>query len=168
MGQMNPVAYCPKGGRFGPIGPNPPKGGTDKTKPIPNTSYGINPNLVEYDWFQNDDEGGSGGGQDSKAYGPLGQIQEPGKVCLWIEAIKNRVYTKRANVTGPHFSKEKIPPGSAPPVEDIYPVWVQHGRANVVYIDQHMAWKKVEEEIPDWNSQFWKYTETDKPDPDWK
>jgi prepilin-type N-terminal cleavage/methylation domain-containing protein len=141
-GKLNPVAYCPKGGRLGPIGSTTPEGNQ-------NISYGINPDLIEDWWLSN--------GHAEKSSLPLAQVKEPGKVCLWIEANKDRVYDKRDSMSGRHFSNKRevgVEPSST---IGKYTVWKDLGKANFSCVDGHIASLNVAKQTPSWSCRFWNH-----------
>jgi prepilin-type N-terminal cleavage/methylation domain-containing protein len=143
-GKMNPVAYCPKGGIFGEIGPNVPNSFQF------NFSYGLNPDLGEDWWLTN--------GNPDRCSVPLSQIKNPAQVCLWIESNKIKAYVRGEAVTGRHFSRSKTPALTPGPTSGPYSVYQYEGRVNVVYIDQHIASFKLPEEIPWWSCSFWDHS----------
>jgi prepilin-type N-terminal cleavage/methylation domain-containing protein/prepilin-type processing-associated H-X9-DG protein len=141
-GKMNLAGYCPKGGKFGELGANVSGTGGD----ISNISYGINPELGEDWWISN--------GSKDKCNIPLAQVAAPARVGLWIEANKSKVYEKGANISGRHFSTEKIVSTDEPSVGK-YPVWQNLGRANISFVDGHLASFRVPDEVPKWSCYFW-------------
>jgi type II secretory pathway pseudopilin PulG len=155
-GLMNSVAYCPQGGRFNDKGPNT-KG---KNHILANTSYGINPDLITNKWFDVHEE-------PDRNDVPLSQIRNPAKVCLWIESCRVSAYPRFTSPSGRHFAREKVI-YSDDPVIDGLPVYQSYGKANVVYMDQHISIRDIKKELPDGNSKFWRYARDDKPDPYWK
>jgi prepilin-type N-terminal cleavage/methylation domain-containing protein len=156
MGSMNPAAYCPKGGRFNDSGPMV-KG---KTGSQPNVSYGINPDLIDHGWFLIHAE-------PDRNDVPLQQIHNPAKVCLWIESCRVKAYGRMGSPSGRHFSTSKVV-YAEDPIEDGLTLYQEYGQANVVYIDQHISMRKIPDELPDFNSKFWRHKRDDKPDPYWK
>jgi prepilin-type N-terminal cleavage/methylation domain-containing protein len=155
-GSMNPAAYCPKGGRFNDAGPMV-KG---KTGMRENISYGINPDLIDHDWFLVHTE-------PDRNDIPLQQVSDPAKVCLWIESCRDKAYGRMGSPSGRHFSSKKVV-YAEDPVEDGLPLYQEYGQANVVYVDQHISTRKIPEELPAYNSLFWRHARDDKADPYWK
>lgn len=145
-GRMSPVGYCPAGGRFGPIGTDLPT--SIKTLPYPNVSYMINMYLVNPDFFYNPNSGSTVARINLM---PLASVPEPSKVCLWIEGLGNTAWPNNANVNGPHYAKSKAPrqqSSTAAKVIGGKTIFQQYGKANLVYVDQHIAMKKIPEELP--------------------
>jgi prepilin-type N-terminal cleavage/methylation domain-containing protein/prepilin-type processing-associated H-X9-DG protein len=145
LGKMNRVAYCPKGGRFGELGPD--VGG------MPNLSYGVNPDLTENGWtFTN--------GNEDRRDVPINQVKYPAQTCLWVESVSGITYVKKDNVTGKHFSKEIIPAPDTP-VKNGKAVYQYYGKANVVFVDGHLTTMNVSDvsdptcEIPNFSCRFW-------------
>lgn len=143
LGKMNLIGYCPKGGRFGDIGPVLASG--DVNNPYANTSYGINPQLANAHFFLDSEDHGL---NDINENIPLAQVYQPAKTCLWIEALENCSWPMNANVTGPHYAKAKGLRQESNPVVGGRTVYQNYGRANVVYVDQHISFKKIPEELP--------------------
>lgn len=146
LGKMNRIAYCPKGGRFGDKGANV----DDYTNP----SYGINPDLTENGWTNEN-------GDDDRRDQPLAQVPYPSKTALWVESTKCMIYEKN-NTSGRHFSEKRVI------AEDIAvgsnPVYREYGKANVVFVDGHVetffvgAQEDKRNESPRWNCRFWNGT----------
>jgi prepilin-type N-terminal cleavage/methylation domain-containing protein len=139
-GKMNPVAYCPKGGKLGDMGPNAPKA------PYFNISYGINPDLGEEWWITN--------GNADRCSVPLNQIKLPAKTSLWLESNRCKTYEKKQVVTGRHFAQSKIVSQNQNVGGGNYPVYQYEGKMNVVFVDQHIGSIKFDE-TPVWSCVFW-------------
>jgi hypothetical protein len=144
VGKMNPIAYCPKGGLLGEIGPNVPKA------PYFNFSYGMNPSLFEDWWITNENP--------DRCSVPLAEIKNPAKVCLWIESNRNKTSITTEAITGRHFSHSKKPALTPGPVVGTYPVYQYQGRVNVVYVDQHLSSFNIPEQVPFWGCSFWDHS----------
>jgi type II secretory pathway pseudopilin PulG len=151
VGKMNPIGYCPKGGRFGEIGPVL----KDAAAIVPNCSYAINPDLTIRKWFY---ENFDSGGVDRRCV-PLNQVFNPAKVCLWVEANRDSLWPRGELMSGRHFSKERIPCPIAPVVAGKLS-YRGLGKLHVVYVDQHIQTIKLPEQEPEWNSQFFNHTQT--------
>jgi prepilin-type N-terminal cleavage/methylation domain-containing protein/prepilin-type processing-associated H-X9-DG protein len=147
LGKMNVAGYCPKGGRLGEIGPSTPEG-------YDNVSYALNADLGEEWWLDNNSA--------DKCSVPLAQVKTPGKVSLWVEANKNKLWPKGESVSGRHFSKEKKVASEPGPTIGKYTVWQNLGRANVVFVDGHLSSFKVPDEVPEWSCYFWHMVKDDK------
>jgi prepilin-type N-terminal cleavage/methylation domain-containing protein len=140
-GKMNSVAYCPKGGVLGDIGPNVSKA------PFFNNSYGINPDLGEEWWITN--------GNNDRCSVPLNQIFKPAKTCLWIESNRGKTNPKIDHVTGRHFSRSKEPSQTQNPGKGNFPVYQYFGKLNVVFVDQHIGSIRYPDDLPKWSCVFW-------------
>jgi prepilin-type processing-associated H-X9-DG protein len=141
-GLMNPIGYCPKGGRLGEIGPNPVAAGVT----YGNMSYGMNPDLWE-DWW---------GPHDDKDVTPLGQVNNPATRAFWMDANRSKVYEKAVNMTGRHFSVDREISNGIGPVIGPYTIYRYLGRCNVGFIDGHVAPVSLPDEAPLWSCSFWR------------
>jgi prepilin-type N-terminal cleavage/methylation domain-containing protein len=147
LGKLNPIGYCPKGGRLGEFGPNPQNksGGS-----LPNVSYGMNPDMGEDWWLTN--------GHADRGSATLNQIKNPAKVSLWMDSNGSKVYPKEANMNGRHFAQSKQIASEPSPTIGDYTIYRYHGRVNVVFVDQHVSSLKIPEEGPEWSCRFWDST----------
>jgi prepilin-type N-terminal cleavage/methylation domain-containing protein len=141
-GKLNAVAYCPKGGRFGPIGATTPEGNN-------NISYGMNPDLNDNWWLDN--------GHAENGIQPLSQIRNPGKVCLWIEANQSKVYTKSESMSGRHFSNKREVATEPGPAIGKYTVWRNLGRVNFSCVDGHITSLNLPKQTPRYYCFFWNH-----------
>lgn len=144
LGLMNKVAYCPKGGRLGEIGPNPVNGGTT----YGNLSYGLNPDLFEDWWLDN--------GHEDKDIVPLTQIKNPSTRAIWMDSNRSKNYPKSANMSGRHFSKDKEVSNGAGPTIGPYTIYRYLGRCNVSFADNHVSSIRIPEEEPYYACRFWR------------
>jgi type II secretory pathway pseudopilin PulG len=140
-GKMNPVAYCPKGGKLGEIGPNISKA------PFFNISYGINPDLGEEWWITN--------GNADRCSVPLSQVKLPAKTSLWLESNRCKTYEKGNVVSGRHFAKSKQVSQNQNVGNGNFPIYQYEGKMNVVFVDQHIGSIKFPDELPVWSCVFW-------------
>jgi prepilin-type N-terminal cleavage/methylation domain-containing protein/prepilin-type processing-associated H-X9-DG protein len=151
-GVMNKVALCSKGGRFNTMEANGGKSGEH-----PNVSYGINPDLC---W-----ELGDLGGEDDRRDPPLGQIKNGARVGLWMDSVKSRIYQKKQSLSGRHFPT-KLRVAEEQPAIDGQVLYKWDGKVNVVFVDGHvsnfMASSTEDDERPQWNCQFWNWSQPDK------
>jgi prepilin-type N-terminal cleavage/methylation domain-containing protein len=141
-GKMNPIGYCSKGGRLGNQGPN--------VDDYANTSYGINPDLIEDWWISND--------HPEKGAAPLTMIKNPSKVCLWADSNKSKMYAKAASMSGRHFAHSREVAVEPAPTVGSHPVYRYEGKCNIVFVDQHVATLKVPEQLPFYSCRFWDHT----------
>jgi type II secretory pathway pseudopilin PulG len=144
-GTMNPVGYCPKGGRFGEVGIKTADG-------YFNVSYGINPDLIA-DWYLTN----LNSSHADRGNCTITQIKNPAKTCLWIDANKSTVYQKSANTSGRHFSYKKEPSKDTV-VLGLNPIYRSLGKVNVAFVDQHISSLKIPEQTPDYACRFWNHT----------
>lgn len=144
-GEMNPVGYCPKGGRFGEVG-------TKTADGYSNVSYGINPDVVEDFYLTN-----LNSSHNDRGNCTLNAINNPAKTCLWVDANKSRVYQKGANINGRHFSSQKIPSADTVVLGN-NPIFKSLGKLNVVFVDQHISAIKTPDETPNYACRFWNHT----------
>jgi type II secretory pathway pseudopilin PulG len=151
VGKMNQVAYCPKGGVVGELGPSVSVDASSQQlqNPLPNVSYGMNVDLGT-DFYNSN-------GWSDKANTPLAQVQSPAKVALWLDSNKNLMYVRGHSVTGRHFAKSKEIAQEPGPVQGYQP-YQYRGKVNVIFVDQHMSSLKVPEELPDYSCHFWNHT----------
>jgi type II secretory pathway pseudopilin PulG len=145
LGLMNTIAYCPKGGRLGEIGPNPKSGAIQ----YGNMSYGMNPDLFEDWWLDN--------GHEDKDIVPITQIRNPSTRAFWLDSNRSKNYGKSMHMSGRHFSYDKeITSGECPPTIGPYTVYRYHGNCNVSFVDNHVAPIKVPDECPFYACRFWR------------
>jgi prepilin-type N-terminal cleavage/methylation domain-containing protein/prepilin-type processing-associated H-X9-DG protein len=141
-GIMNPIGYCPKGGRLGEVGANPENG------KYGNLSYGMNPDLFEDWWLDN--------GHADKDIVPLTQVKRPGTRGLWMDATEAKLYPKEGNMTGRHFSKSKSITQVRAPTIGSYTIYREQGKCNVSFVDGHISALKLPEQGPEWSCHFWR------------
>jgi type II secretory pathway pseudopilin PulG len=160
LGQMTPVAYCPKGGRYGD------QGAVFKVKAgkfydsFNNVSYGLNGALVSLKAFYGDPDGGNEDGSDDRYCVPLPQVQHPGEVCLWIEGQRARLgWPGRDGVSGRHYAQSREVSRDKP-ADSGFTIWEYRGFASCYYVDQHIAMLKMREEVPASDDRFWEHTST--------
>jgi prepilin-type processing-associated H-X9-DG protein len=144
LGLMNPVGYCPKGGRLGEIGPNPKSGTTQ----YGNLSYGLNPDLFEDWWLDN--------GHEDKDIVPLTQIKNPATRAIWMDSTRSKNYPKSANMSGRHFSYGREVSNGVGPTIGPYTIYRYHGRCNVAFADNHVSSIRIPEDSPDYACSFWR------------
>jgi prepilin-type N-terminal cleavage/methylation domain-containing protein len=156
-GKMNLIGYCPKGGRFGDVGPHAPdQSGVGGTRD--NISYGINPDLGEDWWLSNQ--------HNDRCSATLTSIQNPGKVGMWMDANRIIVYGKSSSPDGRHFSNYKEVATDLSPTCFIggYTIYQHVGKVNVVFVDQHVGHFRQDfkesalDESPNWSCRFWDHS----------
>jgi prepilin-type N-terminal cleavage/methylation domain-containing protein/prepilin-type processing-associated H-X9-DG protein len=151
LGEMNPAAYCPKGGRLGEQGPSVSAGGGVSYS---NISYGMNPDLFENWWLDNQNP--------DRCSVPLLQIKEPAGVSMWVDSNRNKTYARGNCISGRHFSNSRkvaIEPG---PVIGKHTVYQYNGKMNVIFVDGHLVSLKVPDEVPMWSCRFWDHSRAPK------